>query len=284
MSSRDSWRCESDSSCCCRIPYNAIPPHLDIGRTIAEPLLIHGGLAARRSTSGYEAPMAEVGLSPDLRDSLSRRPERRPAAARQYRARHGARSRAADPRRDSFGARPGGAGEAADAFRALQVRHGITYIYISHDLSMVRRVCNRIAVMYLGRVVELATNQETFFNSGHPYTRALLSAVPVIEENPIRPRPICSRASLRTRSTSRRVAASEPAVRSPSAAVPPKTRCCCAGAAPISLPAISPTSRRRAKADLCRAFCEDERDGAGRLRERRRRSKLRRIPAMLGHD
>ena len=49
---------------------------------------------------------------------------------------------------------------------------------------MVRRVCNRIAVMYLGRVVELASNEATFFNPGHPYTRALLSAVPVIEEKP----------------------------------------------------------------------------------------------------
>jgi peptide/nickel transport system ATP-binding protein len=75
-------------------------------------------------------------------------------------------------------------GKLLGLFERLQVRHGITYIYISHDLSMVRRVCNRIAVMYLGRIVELATNEATFFNPGHPYTRALLSAVPVIEERP----------------------------------------------------------------------------------------------------
>jgi peptide/nickel transport system ATP-binding protein len=48
----------------------------------------------------------------------------------------------------------------------------------------VRRVCNRVAVMYLGRIVELADNERTFLDSGHPYTRALLSAVPAIEERP----------------------------------------------------------------------------------------------------
>jgi peptide/nickel transport system ATP-binding protein len=60
----------------------------------------------------------------------------------------------------------------------------MTYVYISHDLSMVRRVCNRVAVMYLGRVAELAGNEATFFDPAHPYTRALLSAVPAIEPKP----------------------------------------------------------------------------------------------------
>jgi peptide/nickel transport system ATP-binding protein len=68
-----------------------------------------------------------------------------------------------------------------DLFELLQTRHGVTYIYITHDLAMVRRVCTRIAVMYLGRVVELADKHTLFFDSGHPYTMALLSAVPVIE-------------------------------------------------------------------------------------------------------
>ena len=69
-----------------------------------------------------------------------------------------------------------------ELFGDIQKRRGITYIYISHDLSLVRRVCNRIAVMYLGRIVELASNTDIFFNPQHPYTRALLSAVPAIEE------------------------------------------------------------------------------------------------------
>lgn len=71
-------------------------------------------------------------------------------------------------------------------FQRLQDQRGITYIYISHDLGMVRRACNRIAVMYLGRVVELADNRTTFIEPRHPYTRALLSAVPTLEERPFK--------------------------------------------------------------------------------------------------
>lgn len=75
-------------------------------------------------------------------------------------------------------------GKLLELFAALQRRHGITYIFISHDLSMVRMTCNRIAVMYLGRIVELSGNEQTFFDPGHPYTRTLLSAVPVVEARP----------------------------------------------------------------------------------------------------
>ena len=73
-----------------------------------------------------------------------------------------------------------------DLFERLQASHGLTYLFISHDLAMVRKVCTRIAVMYLGKVVELADTATTFFDPGHPYTRALLSAVPVLEEKPYR--------------------------------------------------------------------------------------------------
>ena len=55
-------------------------------------------------------------------------------------------------------------------------------MFISHDLALVRRVCTRIAVMYLGEVVEVAANERLFFDPGHPYSRALLSAVPTPEE------------------------------------------------------------------------------------------------------
>jgi oligopeptide/dipeptide ABC transporter ATP-binding protein len=62
--------------------------------------------------------------------------------------------------------------------RELQQRHRTSVLYISHDLSLVRRVCDRVAVMYAGRIAELATTDEIFANPSHPYTRGLLAAIP----------------------------------------------------------------------------------------------------------
>jgi oligopeptide/dipeptide ABC transporter ATP-binding protein len=62
--------------------------------------------------------------------------------------------------------------------RELQQRHRTSVLYISHDLSLVRRVCDRVAVMYAGRIVESAPTTEIFANPSHPYTRGLLDAIP----------------------------------------------------------------------------------------------------------
>ncbi len=166
-------------------PYNSIPPHLNIGRTIAEPLLIHG-VPRREIQERVLATMQEVGLSPDLYDKL---PVGLSAGQRQRVSI--ARALVLDPELlildETLSALDQvEQGKLLALFERLQAQRSITYIYISHDLGMVRKACNRVAVMYLGRLVELANNETTFFDPGHPYTRALLSAVPAIEERPYR--------------------------------------------------------------------------------------------------
>ena len=167
-------------------PFNAIPPHLTIGRTIAEPLIIHGEFGRNAMQNRVLDAMAEVGLSTDLYHSL---PVGLSAGQRQRV--NIARAMVLEPELlildETLSALDQvEQGKLIDLFERIQARHGITYIYISHDLSMVRRVCDRVAVMYLGRIVELASNESIFFNPGHPYTRALLSAVPTVEEKPFK--------------------------------------------------------------------------------------------------
>ena len=99
--------------------------------------------------------------------------------------------------------------------RDLQRRLDFTLVFVAHDLSVVEHLCDRIAVMYLGRIVELGTRDDVFDRSAHPYTMSLLSAVPV-------PDPAagggaagasCCRATCRRRPTRRPVVASTPAAR-----------------------------------------------------------------------
>ncbi|WP_370678988.1 dipeptide ABC transporter ATP-binding protein [Comamonas sp. GB3 AK4-5] len=167
-------------------PYNAIAPHATIGRTISEPLRIHSPLRGQALRQRVMAQMVEVGLSPELFDSL---PVGLSAGQRQRV--NIARALMLEPELLILDETLSALDQVEqakllDLFKQLQARRGITYVFISHDLAMVRRVCSRIAVMYLGRIVELADNDAIFSRSCHPYTRALLSAAPSIEAKPYR--------------------------------------------------------------------------------------------------
>ncbi len=168
-------------------PYGSLPSGMPLQRMIEEPLLIHGIGRAEAGKRAQEA-MAEVGLDMELADRL---PVGLSAGQRQRI--NIARALVLKPRLlildETLSALDQvEQAELLDLFNRLQATHGFSYVFISHDLALVRRMCHRIAVMYLGRIVELADNSTLFEQPHHPYTRALLSAMPTLEDNRF-PRP-----------------------------------------------------------------------------------------------
>ena len=186
MSSRERLAMRKGFQLLLQDPFNCLPPNLPIGRSIALPLQIHGGHDQKAIAELVRGVMSEVGLSDADRERL---PIGMSAGQRQRV--NIARALILEPELlildETLSALdPMEQARLLDLFERLQARHGFTYLFISHDLAMVRRVCNRIAVMYLGEVVELADTRGIFFEPAHPYTRALLSAVPTLEQKPFR--------------------------------------------------------------------------------------------------
>ncbi|MCR6502920.1 ABC transporter ATP-binding protein [Shinella sp. CPCC 101442] len=169
-------------------PYNSIPSHVSIGATIAEPLRIHRLATGQQLRERVCEVMREVGLPPDLYDAL---PVGLSAGQRQRV--NIARAMVLEPSvlilDETLSALDQvEQAKLLDLFDSLQRKHGITYLYISHDLAMVRRACARIAVMYLGKIVEIGDNETIFDAPAHPYTRTLLSSVSTVEAKPFLPR------------------------------------------------------------------------------------------------
>lgn len=169
-------------------PYSSLPARMPVGRIIAEPLLIHRLCRKGDIKQRVRAAMTEVGLDHALEHRLTVG-----LGAGERQRINIARALVLEPKLMILDETLSALDQIEQArlfelFDRLQQAHGFTYIFISHDMALVRRVCHRIAVMYLGRVVELADNQTLFENPSHPYSRALLSAIPTLDEHPFKAR------------------------------------------------------------------------------------------------
>jgi oligopeptide/dipeptide ABC transporter ATP-binding protein len=161
-------------------PYSALNPRKTVGSIVAEPLEIHrlssGREERKRAVKGL---MEQVGLNPE---HYNRYPHEFSGGQRQ---RIGiARALALRPKL-IVADEPVSAldvsiqSQILNLLRSLQRELDLTLVLISHDLAVIRHMCERVAVMYLGKIVELAENDDLFHRPKHPYTGALLSAVPV---------------------------------------------------------------------------------------------------------
>jgi peptide/nickel transport system ATP-binding protein len=171
-------------------PFATLNPRMRIGDAIGEAPLVHG-LVARAGLEGYvEEIMSQVGLDPSLR---SRFPHQFSGGQRQ---RIGiARALAVRPEflvcDEPIAALDVSIqAQILNLFAGLRERLGLTALFISHDVGVVHHISDRVAIMYLGRIVETAGTEELFARPNHPYTRALLDEVPRIDKRHSRYAPV----------------------------------------------------------------------------------------------
>jgi len=161
--------------------YSSLNPRLKVGEIIAEPMTIHTDMSSREIRKNTLELLSLVGLKPA---HAARFPHEFSGGQRQRI--NIARTLALYP---SFIVcdEPISAldvsiqAQVVNLLKDLQEKLGITYLFIAHDLSMVKHISDRIAVMYLGRIMELASSRDLFLNPLHPYTQSLISAIPILD-------------------------------------------------------------------------------------------------------
>ena len=167
-------------------PYSSLDPRATIGEAVAEPLEIHEGLRGRARDERVAELLEQVGLD---RAMMRRYPHEFSGGQRQRIA--VARALALDPRllicdEPVSSLDVSTQSQVINLLTDLQHDLGLTYLFIAHDLSVVRHISDRIAVMYLGRIVEEGDAEQVYTRPRHPYTLALLSAIPVPDPSPDR--------------------------------------------------------------------------------------------------
>jgi len=160
-------------------PFGSLDPRMTIGAAIAEPMEVHKVARKKKKEEKVVEIMRKVGLTPD---QVNRYPHEFSGGQRQ---RIGiARALATDPE-FIVADEPVSAldvsiqAQIINLLQDLQKEFGLTLLFVAHDLSVIKHISDRVAVMYLGKIVEMTSKKEIFDNPKHPYTEALLSAIPI---------------------------------------------------------------------------------------------------------
>ena len=179
LSKEDLRKMRRDMQIIFQDPYSSLNPRMTVGDIIGEPLEIHNLARGKEKLRRVQELLEVVGLSPY---HVNRYPHEFSGGQRQ---RIGiARALAVNPKLIICD-EPVSAldvsiqAQVLNLLQELQKEFGLTYLFIAHDLSVVKHISDRIAVMYLGKIAEIARADEMFENPQHPYTEALLSAVPI---------------------------------------------------------------------------------------------------------
>jgi len=171
-------------------PFASLDPRRPVGKAVAEPMLVHKSVAADQVDDRVAELFTRVGLQPSM---MRQFPHQFSGGQRQRICI--ARALALEPRLVI-------ADEAVSALDVsiqaqvinlmmeLQEEMGLSYLFISHDLAVVERVSHRVAVMYLGQIVEIGSRADIFENPQHSYTKRLLDAVPIADPRQRRERPL----------------------------------------------------------------------------------------------